>query len=71
MVGPVKIGVLGCSSFANRSIIPAIIERADCFQLEVIASRDDAKAQESATRFGVRGFGGYESSLLFVMMVGV
>lgn len=63
MTGPVKIGVLGCSSFASRSIVPAIVERADCFQLAGIASRDEAKARENATRFGVKAFGGYDSIL--------
>lgn len=63
MIDRVKIGVLGCSSFANRSIVPAIVERTDCFKLEGIASRDEAKAQESAARFGVKAFGGYESLL--------
>lgn len=63
MVELIKIGVLGCSSFANRALIPAIKERSDIFQLVGIASRSEAKAAEYAAPHGVRGFGSYEELL--------
>jgi len=59
----VRWGVLSTSRFALEKIIPAM---RDCQWAEIvaIASRDDAKAREVATRLGIpRAYGGYESLL--------
>ncbi len=59
----VKWGVLSTSRFALTKVIPALLK---CNHLEVaaIASRDPAKAQEIANRFGIpQAYGAYEELL--------
>tara|TARA_Y100000593_G_C4283792_1_gene324243 strand:- start:557 stop:1516 length:960 start_codon:yes stop_codon:yes gene_type:complete len=50
-----KIGVLGCSSIARKSLIPAIIE-SDNFELYGLGSRTENKAKSWADEFGGNGY---------------
>jgi len=51
MLPPIRIGLLGCSAIAERSVLPAVLQT-PAFQLTAIASRDRAKAATWAARFG-------------------
>ncbi len=48
----INIGILGCASIAKRSVIPAILELKDLFNLAGIASREKEKAMDCAQQFG-------------------
>jgi NDP-hexose-3-ketoreductase len=48
---PVRIGVLGCSSVAERRVLP-VLERSPRFELVAVASRSEGKASAFAQRFG-------------------
>ena len=56
---PLKIGIIGCSRIAKRSVIPAII-KSEFAQLEIIGSRSTDKAKEFANEFNCEKFGSYE-----------
>ncbi|WP_406728601.1 Gfo/Idh/MocA family oxidoreductase [Streptomyces sp. GD-15H] len=60
--GPVRIGVLGCASIAERRVLPALC-RAEAVTLAAVASRDPAKAARFAERFGCEAAGGYAGLL--------
>ncbi len=49
----IRIGVLGCSAIAGRSVIPAILAHPG-FELSLVASRSEEKGREFSERFGVR-----------------
>lgn len=55
----IKVGILGCANIAIRSLIPAFKQSSD-FKLEMIGSRNDKKAQETALQFEIPSFGSYE-----------
>ncbi|OQC56961.1 MAG: Glucose--fructose oxidoreductase precursor [Verrucomicrobia bacterium ADurb.Bin018] len=57
-----RIGIMGCSSFARRAMIPALA-LCDDIQLIAVASRDADKANRMAAEFGCRGVAGYEELL--------
>jgi dTDP-3,4-didehydro-2,6-dideoxy-alpha-D-glucose 3-reductase len=57
-----RLGVIGCSSFGGRSMLPAIRENPDAV-LVAVASRDHAKAAAYASRFDCEPVTGYESLL--------
>ncbi len=58
------IGVLGCSSFAVRSMLPAIKDMCEEFELVAIASRTKEKAVKFADTFGIKKtFSSYEDLL--------
>ena len=59
----INIGVLGCANIAKHSVIPAMIEQNHLFCLKGIASRDGAKAESVASKFGCTPFGSYQSIL--------
>ena len=59
----VRIGVLGCASFARSCMIPAILSLKDQFVLAGIASRTGTKAEEFGSLFGCKAYKGYESLL--------
>ena len=48
---PLKIGIIGCSRIAKRSVIPAII-KSEYAELEIIGSRNIEKAKEFAKELG-------------------
>jgi len=52
----IAIAVLGCSSIANRSVIPAIL-KSDKLDLTHVASRSREKAGQYARRFGCEACG--------------
>ena len=53
-----RIGVMGCSGFARRAMLPALKQ---CGELELVAvaSRSADKADRMAAEFGCRGVAGY------------
>jgi len=57
----IKIGVLGCAHIAKRSMIPAIKELTDTFELVAIASRTQEKAAAFADLFNCEAIGGYQN----------
>ena len=61
-VSKLRIGVMGCSGFARRAMIPAL---AQCGGMELIAvaSRSVEKANRTAAEFGCLGLSGYEALL--------
>jgi predicted dehydrogenase len=59
----INIGVLGGSSFAERSLIPAINELSDNFEILGIASRDEKKAERLAKKFNTNGYNNYNDLL--------
>lgn len=59
---PLRFGVLGCADIAWRRVLPAL--NADpSVRLVVVASRDPAKAQMFAERFGAEAVVGYDTLL--------
>ncbi|HOU59753.1 MAG TPA: Gfo/Idh/MocA family oxidoreductase [Kiritimatiellia bacterium] len=57
-----RIGVMGCSSFARRAMIPALAQCANV-RLVAVASREADKANRMAAEFGCRGVAGYAELL--------
>lgn len=57
-----RVGVMGCSSFAQRAMIPALLE-SETTELVCVASRAAAKAEEVAGQFGCAAVAGYEALL--------
>lgn len=60
--GSLRFGVMGCSSFALRAMVPAIHQSPDT-ELVAIASRDAAKAAEAAAPYGCAAIDGYDALL--------
>ena len=59
----IKIGIMGCASIAERSVIPAILNLPDLFDLRAVASRTADKARTFAGKFGCEPLTGYENLL--------
>ncbi|OEK07249.1 Gfo/Idh/MocA family protein [Roseivirga misakiensis] len=59
----INFGIIGGSSFAQRSMIPAIQGLKNHFNLIGIASRSGQKAEELSEKFNVPGFASYETLL--------
>ncbi|HOH98052.1 MAG TPA: Gfo/Idh/MocA family oxidoreductase [Candidatus Cloacimonadota bacterium] len=59
----VNIGVLGCSSFAERFVLPNILELPEYFKLVGIASRSHDKASQCAFKYHTTAYSPYESIL--------
>lgn len=57
---PLRIGVMGCSSFAQRAMIPALLECPGVC-LTAVASRSIEKAREVAVQFGGNAVEGYDA----------
>ncbi len=55
----IKIGVLGAANIAVKSVIPAIRELPDSFELVGVASRSLKKSEKVATLFETQTFGNY------------
>ena len=55
----IKIGIIGCSRIAKRSVIPAII-KSKYAEIEIIGSRSKDNAKEFCKEFYCRKFGTYE-----------
>ncbi|MDD3296111.1 MAG: Gfo/Idh/MocA family oxidoreductase [Candidatus Omnitrophica bacterium] len=59
----INIGVIGCADIAERFVIPAIKNLTDQYKLVGVASRDQAKALQSAVKFSLQPYCGYNSLL--------
>jgi dTDP-3,4-didehydro-2,6-dideoxy-alpha-D-glucose 3-reductase len=60
----VRIGVLGCSDFAMRSMIPSMINLPDHYELVAVTSRDAEKSREISRKLNIkRSFNSYEQLL--------
>ena len=55
----IRIGILGCAKIARRSMVPAILQLKDRFELLAVASRDAEKANEFAREFSCEALTGY------------
>ena len=62
MVKKIRFGIIGCSRIARRSTIPAIIN-SKFSELTMIGSRNLAKAENFAKKFGCEKYGSYEEVL--------
>ena len=59
----IRIGVMGCASIAERSMIPAIKMLNNFFELVGVASRNQEKAELLANKFGCESICGYDKLL--------
>lgn len=59
----INIGVLGCANIAQRSILPAITQLGEQFNLLGIASRNFENAKINAQKFNILPFDGYQALL--------
>ena len=57
-----RIGIIGCSTIANGSTIPAILKSDNC-KLAFVGSRSYDKAKKIAQEFGCEKYGSYEDVL--------
>ena len=55
----IKIGIIGCSRIAKRSVIPAMI-KSKYTEIEIIGSRTERKAKEFSKEFNCKKYGTYE-----------
>jgi predicted dehydrogenase len=55
----IKIGIIGCSRIAKRSVIPAIM-KSEFAEIEMIGSRTERKAKEFSKEFDCKKYGMYE-----------
>ena len=62
MSNKIRIGIIGCSTIAKSSMIPAILKSANC-ELAFVGSRSDDKAKKIAQEFGCKKYGSYENVL--------
>ena len=62
MDNKIRIGIIGCSTIAKSSMIPAILKSANC-ELAFVGSRSDDKAKKIAQEFGCKKYGSYENVL--------
>jgi predicted dehydrogenase len=58
-----NIAVLGCAAIAERSLIPAIVDLTELFQLSGISSRTEDKANKFAKLFNTKAYVGYQQAL--------
>lgn len=59
----IRVGVLGCASIAQRSVIPAIIDNSDLFELVAVSSRNKDKADVFSQMFSCDSVHGYDVML--------
>jgi predicted dehydrogenase len=62
VTGAVRVGVLGCAAIARNRVLPALAA-AEGVEIAAVASRDPARAEETARRFGTRAVHGYRRLL--------
>lgn len=60
-INKIKIGILGCANIAKKSVIPAIKDLEQSFELVAIASRTLNKAKEFADTFECEPICGYQN----------
>jgi len=59
----IRVGVMGAAKIARRSVVPALLQLADRFELVAAASRDEAKARQFADEFACQPVTGYDALL--------
>jgi dTDP-3,4-didehydro-2,6-dideoxy-alpha-D-glucose 3-reductase len=59
----IRVGVMGAAKIARRSVVPALLQLPDRFQLVAAASRDAAKARQFADEFACEPVTGYAALL--------
>ena len=59
----IRVGIMGVAKIARRSVVPALLQLADRFELVAAASRDEAKARLFADEFGCQPVTGYAALL--------
>ena len=62
MDNKISIGIIGCSTIAKSSTIPAILKSSNC-KLAFVGSRSNDKAKKVAHEFGCEKYGSYEDVL--------
>jgi len=62
-LNPLKFGIIGCSSIARKSVIPAIL-KSEFAELEIIGSRTIEKSKEFSTEFNCKKNGTYDDVIL-------
>lgn len=62
MNNKIRIGIIGCSTIAKSSTIPAILKSSNC-KLAFVGSRSNDKAKKVAHEFGCEKYGSYEDIL--------
>lgn len=63
MSNKINIGILGCAQIAGRSVIPAMQELGDLFEVVGVASRLESTVQPFAAKLGIQAVVGYEALL--------
>ena len=58
-LNPLKFGIIGCSSIARKSVIPAIL-KSEFAELEIIGSRTVEKSKEFSSEFNCKKNGTYD-----------
>lgn len=58
----IKFGIIGCSSIAERTVIPAIL-KAKNSELSFVGSRTEEKAKKFAKKFSCKKYGSYKEVL--------
>lgn len=56
----IKLGILSLSSFAQRTIIPTILQKQTPFSFFAIASRDQNKSDEAAKKYNCKSYASYQ-----------
>lgn len=59
----IRVGVMGAAKIARRSVVPALLQLADRFELVAAASRDETKARQFADEFACQPVTGYDALL--------
>jgi dTDP-3,4-didehydro-2,6-dideoxy-alpha-D-glucose 3-reductase len=59
----IRVGIMGVAKIARRSVVPALLQRPDRFELVAAASRDEAKARQFADEFKCQPVTGYAELL--------
>ena len=58
----IRIGIIGCSTIALNSTIPAILKSTNC-KLSFVGSRSNKKAKDTAQKFECEKYGSYDDVL--------
>jgi NDP-hexose-3-ketoreductase len=59
----IRVGIMGVAKIARRSVVPALLQLPDRFELVAAASRDEAKVRQFAEEFACEAVTGYAALL--------
>lgn len=59
----IRVGIMGAAKIARRSVVPALLQLPDRFELVAVASRDELKAKQFGDEFGCEPVTGYAALL--------